>query len=144
MPGLTLSTAATSAAAEDAGVVVPMRDAAGAPLTYGADARPVTFTVAGTYSGLYRRAEREFTARITKQRTRHDELATALDRRGLVLAAACVTTWEGVFTDADETQPLPLSPANAEAVFAVAPWIFDQVWEAMTDHAGFSKRASSP
>ena len=146
MAGFTLKIAEDVTASEDAGTVLPLRDAAGDLMTYGPDARPVTLTIAGSYSQRYRDAEKAFGVRVNKLRSRgaDDEIGKLMAKRAVALAGACVLAWDGFFVDANETTPLACTPDNAEAVFNAAPWLFDQALGRMFDHAGFSRPTSSP
>lgn len=126
---------------EDEGTVVHVRDASGEPAIYenGTGPKPVTITVAGTYSSKYRRAVDAQRDRMLKQR-RASLSGEQLNRQQLELVAACVLSWEG-FTAEDK--PFPLTKDNAVLLLDNAPWIREQVEEAMGDHASFFQKAST-
>jgi hypothetical protein len=127
-----------TAAAEDEGTLVAIRDASGEPeLQPNGD--PVTITVAGTYSSRYRRAMDNQRERLLKQR-RTSLTGEGLNRQQLELIAASIIEWEG-FTA--EGQPYPFTKENAIALLDNAPWIREQVEEAMGDHAAFFPKASA-
>lgn len=145
MPGFNLKDAATQSAAEDQGTVVPLKDVHGLPMFYGPEdaLKPVTVTVAGTYSERFRKAERAFIEGMGRSRD-VSGLSASLDRRGEILAAGCVVAWDGIFEDATETTPIPATAENAATIFRSARWVFEQVWAAMNDHARFFPKPSTP
>jgi hypothetical protein len=61
------------------------------------------------------------------------------DTRLMKLAAACVISWDGVF---NAGEPLPCNEDTCVKVFAAAPWVYQQVLEAMQDHARFFTTSS--
>lgn len=140
--GFALNSASQNVAAEDEGTVVHLRDAAGEPMFYGPekDLKPVTITVAGSYSSVFRKAERAFNSKLGKVKRSGTSVTEIMERRALELTAACVLAWDGLTYDGEK--PLPCTPQIAETVFEQARWIFDQAFEASNDHAGFSKPSS--
>ena len=131
--GFRLDTASARAAREDEGVTVELLDIDGTPLTFGDDSRPVTMRVAGSYSTVYRKAfERARDQALAKRRRSTNDEAW---RQALEVNAACVLAWDGFYTDGG--QPIPFTPANVLAVLEAAPWIREQVEQAITDHARF-------
>lgn len=121
------------AAREDEGTVVCLTDEQGEAMTVGDPPRPVTITVAGTYSATYRRATDANRNRLFKRRSATLD-GDQVYQQGLELIAACVLAWDG-FESAGT--PLPMTKANVVAVLDAAPWIRDQVEAAMSDHARF-------
>jgi hypothetical protein len=77
--------------------------------------------------------------RLLKQR-RTSLTGEGLNRQQLELIAASIIEWEG-FTA--EGQPYPFTKENAIALLDNAPWIREQVEEAMGDHAAFFPKASA-
>jgi hypothetical protein len=136
--GFDLGGAATVADREDAGQWVELRDANGDVLTYGAE-QSVRVRVAGTYSKRFRRAKKTQTDRQLRQR-KVTLNADQLEENSIELVSACVMEWEGFF---NAGAPLSCSPDNVALVLKRAPWIRDQIEQAMDDHASFS-RADSP
>lgn len=112
---------------EDEGTVVQIKDASGQPED------GVTITVAGSYSSQYRRTSSAQRDRMLKQR-RTQLSGEQLERNQLELDAACIISWEGFTTG---QAPYPLTKENAVALLTKAPWIREQVEEAMQDHASF-------
>lgn len=152
--GFRLNDTKKDVSAEDAGTTIHLRDIAGEPMMYGGEeialeggereivgAKPVTLTIAGSYSARFKKAEQAFTAKIGKEKRAGATVSEIMARRALELTAACVIAWDGITYDG--TVPVPLSKENAEAVFTEARWIFDQAFEASNDHASFSTPSSS-
>lgn len=128
--------AATTAEREDAGIVVHVEEADHTLAQE--NGKPVTITVAGTYSTRYRKAFEAQRRRIFGRVRRRPDADDAY-RQALELVAACVISWEG-FTN--NGQPYPCTPANAVALFEQAPWILRQVEDAMEDHERFFRPGS--
>lgn len=125
-----LSTAGSVIQREDQGRVVKLKDEAQVPYD-----PPVTVTVVGTYSRKYKQAM-ETRAQAARKRRMSDEDA---QREVLEATAECVIAWEGF---SDNGAPMECKPSNVVKVLEKAPWIHEQIAEAMHDHAGFSKAAS--
>lgn len=133
MQGFDLTAAAPVVDLEEQGTLVELTMPDGEVMTYGEPAAPVTMRVAGTYSKRYKKAERAAANAVLakkKKKLTDDEQ----EQRLMQLAAACVIEWHGIFNNGE---PLPCTEANAIAVFTAAPWIYQQVLEAMQDHARF-------
>ena len=140
--GFDLGTAQPVTEREDEGIKVEIRGLDEEIVTYqngDGSARPVTVTVAGSYSSVFRRATEAQTSRQLKSRggalTCED-----LYKSRVGLVAACILAWDGFFNDG---QPLRLSKDNAFKVLDRAPWILRQVEAAMEDHEGFFGSSSS-
>lgn len=134
--GFDINAAESEASAEDAGQVVHVRDANGDPMFYGEKGdKPITITVAGTYSKVYRAALNRQRDRMLRMR-RTKMTGEMLDEQQVELAAACVLAWEGFTQDG---QPVPCTRETARVLMAKVPWLREQVEEAMNDHAGFSQ-----
>ena len=134
--GLSLGSAKAVADREDEGQVIELLDASGEPLVYndGASEKPVTVTVAGTYSATYRKAvERQNRNSMKGRRSRStsEELVESL----IELEAACVLAWDGMTTD--EGKPIDFTPENVARFLRGIPWFRNQVRYAMDDHASF-------
>ena len=139
--GLDISTAAEAAKIEDEGQVVHVRDRDGEMLYYAngtQERRPVTITVAGTYSSVYRGALNRQRDRLVKLR-RAKLTGDMVEEQQLELMAACVLAWDGFFIGAE---PVKCTRENVKQVLATVPWIREQVDEAMGDHEGFTRRSS--
>lgn len=132
-----VSTSKAVSEREEEGTVVHLTDEKG-DLMY-ENMEPVTITVVGTYSKTYRRVQNEQRAKNLKGR-RLQLTPEQIDARANEAIASCVLGWEG-FTS--EGKPFPFTKDNAAALFTAAPWIRDQVEEAMGDHAAFFPKPSS-
>jgi hypothetical protein len=132
-----ISTSKDVSAREDEGTVVHVANEAGEKQYYGEkNDKPVTITVAGTYSSRYRRASEAIRDKNMKRSKRPD--GQDVDANALEVQAACMIAWEG-FENAG--QPFPLTKQNAIAVLDQCPWIREQVDAAMFDHAAFFKQS---
>jgi hypothetical protein len=125
---------------EDAGTIVFVKDELGEPAFDGeGDAkRAVTIRVVGTYSPTYRRARRKVRDKNLKT-IRNDYNAETLEDQETAIAAECIIEWSG-FTIGG--RPFELTPKNAFALLKSHPWIYEQVFAAMNDHASFSTAPS--
>lgn len=132
-----ISTSKSVAEREEEGTTIHLLDEKGDYL-FEADA-PVTITVVGTYSKTYRRVQNEQRAKNLKGR-RAPLTPEQIDARGTEGLAACVLGWQGFTSDG---KPFPYSRDNAIALFQAAPWIREQVEEAMGDHAAFFPKPSA-
>jgi hypothetical protein len=121
---------------EDEGTPVHIRNEAG-ELQYEND-KPVTITVAGSYSKTYRKATEAQRDKSLKQR-RSVPTGEQLSRQALEILASCIVSWEG-FTS--QGKPFGYSKENAIALLDSAPWIREQCEEALYDHASFFPKAS--
>ncbi len=140
--GFELSAVGNVAATEDEGQILEIHDHRGAPLTFTAPdgtEKPVTVRVAGTYSKVYRRAQEMLRERQIRQR-RAKLTGEAVTRQSVELVAACILGWDGFF---NAGQPLAYERENVIEVLTRAPWIREQVEEAMVDHEGFFTSSSS-
>lgn len=130
--GFNLQHAKAVAEREDETQTLALKDETGEPMTFGDPPQPVTVTIVGTYSNLFRRAERAQSKRLKTLRARGED-PEAFDAFAERVASA-VVGWTGFF---DGERPIPFSKENAEAVFKAAPWIQMQVWNAIEDHERF-------
>ena len=129
--GFDLSKANKVSEREDAGSVVQIMDETGEPLFYGeGNDKPVTITVAGEFSRVYRRAEDAIRGQQLKRRG--NLTPQELRRQSIELLSRCVLAWEG-FENAG--QPLDCTRENVSAVLSSAEWIRKQVDQATTDHS---------
>jgi hypothetical protein len=135
--GISLTQFADLASQEEAGIVVQLDDPrTGEPATYGPDQKPVTITVAGSYSKRFQDADSRRLAQWAKQRRVPKGMEVQEGQRETV--AACVLAWDGIFDKPveDGGTPMPCTPENVRQWLAIPP-IFAQVWEAMHDHERF-------
>lgn len=133
--GFDLGAAKQVAEREDEGQVVHVTGPDGEPAYYmdGDERKPVTITVAGSYSKTYRRAEEGQRRRNLKRRSTKVTPAQ-LDRNRRELIASCVLDWQGFF---EAGRPLPCTKENVMRVLSAAKWIQYDVEAAMEDHAAF-------
>lgn len=130
---------------EDQGQVLTLHDIqANSPLLDD-DGKPVTITVAGTYSKVYRRAVAAADQRATQwfrqhRGRKHLDDATREEIK-FDLVASVIIGWSDMCWE--DGTPMPCTPDNAVKLLKLYPWIFDQVKEAMEDHEGFSKSRSA-
>jgi hypothetical protein len=89
--------------------------------------------VAGTYSRLYRRQLDAQRDRMLKAR-RAMLTAEQLTQNQIELVASCILGWDG-FTNAGA--PFLCTHENAVTLLTKAPWVRDQLEDAMGDHANF-------
>jgi hypothetical protein len=139
--GIDITLAADAAKVEDEGQVVHLRGRDGELLYFanGTEAqKPVTITVVGTYSTVYRSALNRQRDRLVKMR-RAKLTGDMVEEQQLDLMAACVLGWDGFFVG---ERPVPFTRENVKQVLATVPWIREQVDEAMSDHEGFTKGSS--
>jgi hypothetical protein len=127
-----LKKAAEVSTREEEGRAVQLVDETGAPMD------GVSITVVGSYSKRYRdavdsRANRKF--RLGKVPTSADIRAETLH-----LYADCVVSWDGFV---DGGKPYACTRENVVKVFEAAPWIYEQVAQAVEDHAGFTKASTN-
>jgi hypothetical protein len=126
---------------EDEGTFVHFRDAAG-ELLYDIDGdtkTPVGAHVAGTYSKVYRTAQKKVKERnIRAIRRNEDWDAESFEERELALEVACLLSW----TFTANGQPFPITVDNYKAVIAKQPQWQEQIQKAMNDHARFFAKTS--
>ena len=134
-----LSGLAAEASAENEAITVPLRNRSGEPYLTGSG-QPVTISVLGIYSEPARKAQDATLRRWSKQRTAQWTPEMALANR-ISVAVAGLVGWN--FEDA-EHQPIPFTPENAQRVFLIAPWILEQVEQAMQGHADFFGANAKP
>ncbi len=127
------------AAREDAGTTIHLRDAANAKMYQADEKTPITALVAGSYSSRYRRAQEANRDKAVKRRAPLD--GDQLDEQARELLAACIISWDGVADD--DGQPIPFSKKNAVDLLARAPWIREQIENAVFDHAAFFRQPSA-
>lgn len=121
-----ISTSKSVAEREEEGITIDIKDASG-------EIEPgVSITVVGTYSATYRKAQSQNRDKFLKQRGGVD--GETLETRSLELTAKCIKGWKGFTSDGKD---FPYTKENAIALLSGAPWIREQVEEAMNDHQSF-------
>ncbi len=122
----------TVADREEEGTEIEVRDVAG-EVEAG-----VTITVVGTYSTTYRKAQSQNRDKFLKQRGKID--SDMIEKQSVETTARCIKTWKG-FTSGG--QDFPYTKENAVLLLTNAPWIREQVEEAMNDHSVFFPKPSA-
>lgn len=141
MTGFDLSTAPDLGAIEDEGQVVHIRDEMDEPMYHGkgADEKPVTITVVGTYSKTYLDVTRAQQRKLGKRLGRGGDMTELAEGNALEAIAACVKAWDGFLSDG---KPFPCTRPNAAVLLSSskAQHIRRQVEHAMGDHERFFKK----
>lgn len=119
----------------NAGSVMEVRDANGAPLIQ-EDGRPVTITLLGKDSDVFVKHEAAATNRRLAQGTRVKLTAEALKADTIGGLAKCTVAWDGIGIDEDATE---CTYENALRLYNTFPDIRDQVSAFVDDRANFSK-----
>lgn len=128
---------------EEQGTTVHLKDENGELQFYPegverAKQKPVTITVVGTYSKTFRKARKDQRDKNLK-RGRVALTADSLEKQEIEVIASCITGWEGLTSGTEE---FVFKTENAILLLTTAPWIREQVEEAMGDHQGFSTARS--
>jgi hypothetical protein len=142
-PQIDLSAASAEIASEDGGQIVHLRDRKHDLCYYTAadgSTKPQTIMIAGTYSGVYRRAKHRHQRTLIKLSRGGKPDPAELDRAQIELIADCVLGWEGIVARPGEL--LPFTRPNVVQILTHLPWVRDQLEEAQSDHEGFSTSSS--
>jgi len=99
----------------------------------------VSMKVVGTYSTRYRRAQETQTTKTLRKRS-SSNLGRDLGERRVELVASCVLSWKGFYHKGD---PITFGRNNVIKVLEHAPWIREQLENAMENHEAFLKGNSS-
>jgi len=132
--GFDIDLQAAQAKKEDEGIVIHIHGVDEIPLYYKdheGENKPVTITVAGAHSQKYRAVERELRKRKIKPKSLTSAQAF---EDNMHKAVVCTLTWEGFNVNGQHVEP---TAHNVEMVYKRCPWVYDQVVEAMHDHAAF-------
>jgi len=92
-----------------------------------------TIKVVGTYSTRYRRAQETQTTKTLRKRSTSN-LGRDLGERRIELVASCVLGWDGFF---HKGTPIPFNRNNVVKVLEAAPWVREQLENAMENHEAF-------
>lgn len=137
MSTLKLDSLAQVAAVEEEGRWVDINHPAGGPLYLGGQTEvPFSVRIAGSYSKTARAAQKKVRAENIKRRGRAD--VDEIESRELSILAACTLEWKGAIDD--NGAEIPFSKENVKALYAVAPFIADQVDAEGGDHARFFEK----
>jgi len=99
----------------------------------------VSMKVVGTYSTRYRRAQETQTTKTLRKRS-SSNLGRDLGERRIELVASCVLSWNGFY---HKGTPIAFGRNNVIKVLEAAPWIREQLENAMENHEAFLKGNSS-
>jgi hypothetical protein len=98
-----------------------------------------TVTVVGTYSKAYRAAQERQTARVLGQRRLRKPTAAEVLAQTREITAACIVGWSGIVSGKTS---VACTEENKLALLEAAPWIQEQVEEAMRGQSDFIKSNS--
>lgn len=135
MSGFKIKHEAAKAKQEDIGTVVEIFGLDDLPVVYdGPDEEdlPVTITVCGAHSSIFRRVEAALRRRKLKPRQLTGE---AIFEDNLEKVVACTQAWDG-FED-DDGKEVAFTRELVKDLYLECPWVYEQVLEAMHDHARF-------
>lgn len=140
MSGFDVKQQVEAAREEDKGTVVEIFGIDEKPMYYddgpGTETKPVTITVAGVHSRLYRRVDEK----LRRRKLRPNKLTgEAIYDDNIERVVACTLDWAGFHAAGD---PLPCTRENATMLYKQCPWVLDQVLEAMNDHSRFFSNGS--
>lgn len=138
--GFDIATQQEQAKEEDAGITIEIQGVDELPVTYTNletnEVMPVTITVAGAHSSIMRRVESAIRRRKLKPRQITGE---GIFDDNIEKAVACTLDWQGFLNDGEEIE---MTPKNIRILYTRCPWVYEQVLEAMHDHARFFGTAS--
>lgn len=97
---------------------------------------PITITLVGTDSDVFRKAQRAILDRRLNQKGKTKLSSAEIEQEGITTLASCTVGWSGIKIDGKE---LPFSKDNVKALYGRAdlPWIKDQVDEFIADRSNF-------
>jgi hypothetical protein len=121
-------------ARNDEGAAIAVKDENGDPYMAGDGTTPVMITVVGPYSERIRAVRERQQKRLLKK-ARKELTPEEIHERQIEVATAAIIDWAGF--EAEDGTPIPFTPENAREVLTAAPWIQDQVEEAVNAHASF-------
>jgi len=121
---------------EEDGIVVTLKDFKGDPEDD--NGKPLTVTVAGTYSSHYRRAQRQVLNDMQRAIRRGEKPdVEATEDAAYRLEAACILAWD--FTAGEK--PVTITADNWKAIAQKRPNWREQVQAAMGDHERFFSKS---
>ncbi|MBY0431697.1 MAG: hypothetical protein K2Q10_10905 [Rhodospirillales bacterium] len=103
------------------------------PLADG-EGKPITITLAGQDSDVYRRAQRAITDKRLALRGRARLSAEDLEAEAVETLARCTLGWSGIVLDG---KPLECGPASARALYQRLPWVREQADEFIGDRGNY-------
>ena len=126
---------------EDEGTDVHIHGVDEEPLYYqgeNGERQPVIIRVAGAHSQRYRRAEE----RIRKRKLKPNKFTGELIHTDNVeKVAECTLSWKGIHAGGE---PVEMTIPNARQIYKRAPWVLDQILEAMNEPTNFFVNGSKP
>lgn len=132
--GFDIQAQAEQAKREDEGIVVHIHGVDEVPMYFtdhDGEEKPVTITMAGAHSQRYRDVENDLRKRRIKPKSLTSGQAF---EDNMVKTVKCTLAWEGFHVDGTPIEP---TEHNARMLYKRCPWVYDQVVEAMHDHAAF-------
>jgi hypothetical protein len=128
-----LSTASLS----DSGAAMELCHPATNQVLKGDDDKPITITLAGIDSDIYRKAQRkQLNKRLQAGRGKAPKLtAEELEEEALDVLAQCTLAWSGNFSV--RGQKLECNRANARTLYSEMPWIREQADAFMGERANY-------
>lgn len=133
---LDLSQFDTVPAANQGQVMEVLHPATNQPLLDDED-NPVTITLAGIDSDVFRKAQRAATNRRLAMKGRTKITADELETDALETLVACTLGWSGIGMNGEA---LECNHANIRKVYTEFRWLREQVDEFVGDRAAFMKR----
>ena len=135
-----ITTQAEAAKQEDVGTVVEINGVDELPAFY-TDAngveQPVTITVAGIHSSIYRKIEAKMRRRKIKPRQLSGE---SIYDDNIEKVVGCTLDWVGFSISGTV---LDFTRHNIRELYRQCPWVYEQVLEAMHDHSRFFGNGST-
>ena len=107
------------------------------PLVDEKSGRPVTITLLGEDSDVYKQVSHRSSDERLKKRVKKGriEIRTAeIERDALEVLVACTKDWDGIVLDG---QGLEFTPDNARKLYTRIPFVRDQAAEFINDRANF-------
>ncbi|MDH7787650.1 hypothetical protein QBD01_003677 [Ochrobactrum sp. 19YEA23] len=106
------------------------------------DDEPITITLVGTDSDVFRKAQRTILDRRLNQKGKTKLSAAELEEEAVTTLISCTLGWSGIVLDGEE---LAFSAENVRKLYSRTdlPWIRDQVDEFIADRANFLKPSAT-
>lgn len=106
------------------------------------DGRPITITLAGIDSDIFRRAKYAASNRVMKVfRAGNEDQAESIDNDNLSTLSVCTLAWDGIKIDGEL---LKCTPENAKKAYTRLPWLREQADEFMARRGNYLKASAKP
>jgi len=104
--------------------------------------KPITITLVGTDSDVFRKAQRSILDRRLNQKGKTKLSAAELEEEAVTTLISCTLGWSGIVLDGEE---LAFNKDNVRKLYSRTdlPWIRDQVDEFIADRANFLKPSAT-